>query len=186
MGGLVIVRGLPGSGITKLAEKVCHDGGFDLHFEDNMFFDGYKPVPYFPNIPLAMYECRVQTFSALARGYDVVVSNYFIKYKELFPYVLMSILLTEKNPTVMEPQHSTCRDITKCVERTSRNFNERHLEKMRSDWQKCTEEGWPEDPDISDELDIHYSTQLARAWAVNWTELHGKQRLALMKSICSG
>lgn len=189
MAGLVIVRGLPGSGVSKQARRSREELDFDFIYEDNMFFEDVKAgteLNYFVNTAIASHECRVHTFSALMRGYDVVVGNYFIKYKEIMPYVLMSLVLLDKFPTVIETQGKDAKDSVVCAGRSRMGFTPRQIGKMIKDWESCNDDGVPDDIDkISDERLGTYLDQIGRASKIKWDALNGAKRLHLMQRICS-
>lgn len=88
---LVLVRGLPGSGKTTIAQQIVADmsdaGRKVIMFEADMFhmIDGeYK----YDNEKAsdAHAWCRAQTACHLNKGLDVVVANTFTTNKEIKPY----------------------------------------------------------------------------------------------------
>ena len=90
MAHLTIIRGIPGSGKSTLASIICQSTGA-VHFEADMFFTDesgvYKYIP--DDIPKAHDWCQKAVHSALLRKHDVVVSNCFVKYAQILPYLGM-------------------------------------------------------------------------------------------------
>jgi len=86
MGELVLIRGLPGSGKSKLATSYA---GY-RHFEADQFFcrDGIYEFDA-ALLDDAHRVCLENTRAALARGDNVVVSNTFTLRKEIEPYVTL-------------------------------------------------------------------------------------------------
>lgn len=81
---LVIIRGVPGSGKTKIAMAMLSH----LHFEADQYFIDEKGGYNFDKSKLsdAHYHCLRCVKFALDKGSRVVVSNTFIKAWELDPY----------------------------------------------------------------------------------------------------
>lgn len=87
---LFIVRGLPGSGKSTIAKKLLRNGAVASHFETDMYF--YQNGEYtFDRSKLreAHMWCQANVEKALKQGYNVVVSNTFIKKWEAEPYLEM-------------------------------------------------------------------------------------------------
>ncbi len=86
---LFIIRGLPGSGKSTIANAMRH-AGF-VHVEADMFFmesGSYKYVP--EKIKLAHEWCQYTVRHALENGNNVVVSNTFTRRFEMQPYIDMA------------------------------------------------------------------------------------------------
>lgn len=83
--GLVLIRGLPGSGKSTIAKSLC---GF-VHLEADMYFvDAVGNYQYEKaRIKEAHEWCQRETQKHLARGDDVVVSNTFTRRFEIEPYI---------------------------------------------------------------------------------------------------
>lgn len=83
MSALYIVRGIPGSGKSTLAKKL----GISHHYEADMYFDLFNGGTFDAKLlPCAHKWCLNVARAALEQGYDVVVSNTFIKQWEIEPY----------------------------------------------------------------------------------------------------
>ncbi len=84
---LVLIRGLPGSGKTTMAKAM--DGY--ARFEADQWMINDAGVYHFdPHKLSAVHEaCRAATKRALKAGHNVVVSNTFVKRKQMKPYLEM-------------------------------------------------------------------------------------------------
>jgi predicted kinase len=79
---LILLRGLPGSGKSTFAKRICNQ-----HVEADMFFmeDGeYKFDP--TKLKQAHEWCRNKAQEWMKQGYNVVVSNTFTQEWEMDPY----------------------------------------------------------------------------------------------------
>jgi predicted kinase len=87
MRNLVLIRGLPGSGKSTLAKRLFPN--HVLVAADDYFTDpATGAYNYDPNqIADAHLDCLQRTFDRLAQGYDVVVTNCFIRRHHLYPYL---------------------------------------------------------------------------------------------------
>jgi len=88
MNKLVLIRGLPGSGKTTLAESHYADY---IRLEADMYFmnDVDEYVWVASDIGKAHEWCQEECLAALEAGLDVVVSNTFTTMKECRPYLEM-------------------------------------------------------------------------------------------------
>jgi predicted kinase len=117
MSSLTLIRGLPGSGKSTMAQSM----GI-THFEADMFFmkDGQYQFDH-TKIKEAHEWCQNQTKEALDRGEQVVVSNTFVKKWEMQPY------------------YDMCRDVS--IITLTGNYGNIHgvpeevVERMRSNWE---------------------------------------------------
>ena len=84
---LVLVRGLPGSGKSTVANTIANAGKW-FHYEaDQYFVDKNGTYKWDASkIGDAHKWCQSMTEKALKMEYDVVVSNTFTTIKELRPY----------------------------------------------------------------------------------------------------
>ena len=84
-GELVLIRGLPGSGKSTMAQEMVANGF--VHFEADMYFtvDGVYAYDS-ARIQDAHAWCQRMTRQALQEGRRVVVSNTFTRLQELKPY----------------------------------------------------------------------------------------------------
>ena len=85
MASLILVRGLPGSGKSTIAQKLAQ--GVGIHLETDMYFieDGEYRFDA-SKLNVAHAWCQATAFTWLAEGARVVVSNTFTTVKELRPY----------------------------------------------------------------------------------------------------
>ncbi len=85
---LYLIRGVPGSGKSTKAMELIEQGLATVHLEADMYFEddkgNYKFDP--TKIGKAHALCLNLTKKYLERGYNVVVSNTFIKRRELEKY----------------------------------------------------------------------------------------------------
>ena len=90
MNVLTLIRGLPGSGKTCLANQLYND--YTECFEaDSYFYDDYGNYVFDANELKAAHEsCKNITEISLLNGYNVVVSNTFTTLSEMKPYYLMA------------------------------------------------------------------------------------------------
>lgn len=87
---LVLIRGLPGSGKSTMA-NVLHQAGFEWFEADTYHLNDEGEYCYDPaNVKAAHEWCQRETFKALANGKRVVVSNTFTRRFEMEPYFEMA------------------------------------------------------------------------------------------------
>lgn len=93
---LILIRGLPGSGKSTFAKKLISDSTIPksfVHFEaDQYFVDANGNYSFDPSVewwklPKAHKSCEEKTFSGLVNGKNVIVSNTFVRMKEMKPYI---------------------------------------------------------------------------------------------------
>jgi predicted kinase len=90
---LFLIRGLPGSGKTTLAQELVYFPDSKMkHFETDMFFEDVNGKYTYDraNIEVAHDWCKNQAQFYLERGWDVVVSNTFVCLWEMQPYFDMA------------------------------------------------------------------------------------------------
>ena len=92
MAHLYIIRGVPGSGKTTLANKMINCGMANDHFEADMFMVNTDGEYHFDRNRLG--ECHANCMSAvinsLASGRSVIVSNTFTRRWEYQNYQIMA------------------------------------------------------------------------------------------------
>ena len=86
---LIIVRGLPGSGKTKVAKGIVKSlGGKAVHFESVMYFRTTDDNHYRSNHVKSSHDwCLRSTENALKEGRTVVVANTFTRGWEIEPFL---------------------------------------------------------------------------------------------------
>jgi len=89
---LYIIRGIPGSGKTTLANTMFKHGMIDAHLEADMFMVGPDGAYYFDPAMLTFCheQCQRLTNAALEIGHKVAVSNTFTRKWEMQPYLEMA------------------------------------------------------------------------------------------------
>jgi predicted kinase len=121
---LILIRGLPGSGKSTLAKMMSAE-----HVEADMYFIDNNGDYHFDETLLnqAHQWCIDRVKDLLNQGVDVVVSNTFVRYWEMKPY----IELANTKSVELEIIHSTGSF------NTIHNVNAATMEKMRKRWQPC-------------------------------------------------
>ncbi|MGX9416365.1 AAA family ATPase [Vibrio sp. RC27] len=121
---LILIRGLPGSGKTTLARSFAA-----VHIEADMYFIDHKGEYRFDANRLkdAHQWCFQTAVASLLEGHSIVVSNTFIQYWEMKPYIEFA---TKKQIAI---------DVICCVGEFENihGVNDDTRDKMRKKWQKC-------------------------------------------------
>lgn len=93
---LILLRGIPGSGKSTLAKKIRknrEENGEEIQwFEADQYFEG-KNSDYIWNpskLHRAHEVCFLNTKQSLESGINTVVSNTFVRRKELNPYISLA------------------------------------------------------------------------------------------------
>lgn len=99
---LLLIRGLPGSGKTTLAANIASNrNAYKVNICEADQFFMYRGKYYFDasKLDMAHRQCQENTRKGLEEGNLVLVSNTFIRRKELVPYYEMA---NDMNKTVAE------------------------------------------------------------------------------------
>ncbi len=121
---LTIIRGLPGSGKSTLAKSINAE-----HVETDMYFyDRQGNYKFNPDELTAAHQWCEQTVQQLLReGHDVVVSNTFVQYWEMKPYIELARKLN------VDLEVITCEENYM----NTHGVDKETIEKMRKKWQPC-------------------------------------------------
>jgi len=89
---LYIIRGVPGSGKTTLADRMYEHCMIDDFFEADMFMvDGSGQYKFDPSrLKFCHEKCQAETRNELSKGWNVAVSNTFTRKWEMQPYIDMA------------------------------------------------------------------------------------------------
>lgn len=92
MANLYIIRGVPGSGKTTLAQEMLAHGVADAHFEADMFMvNGNGVYEFNPKyLKFCHEQCQRLTGASLQLNKNTVVSNTFTRKWEMQPYIEMA------------------------------------------------------------------------------------------------
>lgn len=133
---LILIRGLPGSGKSKLAETIkwlgfyaetANIGDHWYHFEADMYHIKNGVYDWKPeNVVAAHAWCRGEADCALSQGGNVIVANTFTRLWEMNPYIEMAKKYkAELTVLTVEGNHGNVHDVPDEV-----------IEKMRKRWEK--------------------------------------------------
>ncbi len=123
---MVIVRGLPGSGKSTIAKQLIGNEVHIKHFEADMYFMSNGAYIFdHTRLKEVHQQCQADVKSALLIGYDVVVSNTFVKKWEIEPYLLIAKDIgCDVEVIVATGEYSNVHGVPKEV-----------IERMKSNWE---------------------------------------------------
>ena len=124
---LIILRGLPGSGKSTLARQLCNQKNLK-HVEADMYFENEDGQYLFVkrDLPQAHQWCFEQACRWLEKGEVVVVSNTFVQFWEMAPYInYCKEKAIEFDVRVCRGSYSSTHDVPKEA-----------IERMRRIWQE--------------------------------------------------
>ncbi|MDP5253429.1 MULTISPECIES: ATP-binding protein [unclassified Vibrio] len=110
---LTLIRGLPGSGKSTLAKQLQQTSNA-FHIEADMYFINQSGEYCFKPFLLSQAHqwCFDQANQALSEGKSVIVSNTFVEYWELKPYLrLAKQLKVELDILVCRQQFQSIHDV---------------------------------------------------------------------------
>lgn len=136
---LIISRGLPGSGKTTLASKLCQqdiDSGLNavMIAADDFFTVNGEYKFDFKLINAAHQYCFGTAFFHLSRGCNVYVHNTSTQRWQIEPYVDLAC----KNGYqwhIIEPTTKWRYDVSECTKRNTHGVPEATIQKMKDQWE---------------------------------------------------
>lgn len=125
---LYIIRGLPGSGKSTLAQKMLQEKKIDVYYEADMYFINKNGEYNFikEKIPEAHEWCQDQVRNAVEDRKNVAVSNVFVTFIQVLPYVVMADVRNTKY------------EIIECKGRCEsiHNVPQEEMQKMKDNWER--------------------------------------------------
>ena len=130
---LYIVRGLPGSGKSTYANNLKNSDPMIVGFEADQFFIDFNGVYKFDADYLSSAHdwCHTNTLKYLYSGYDVVVSNTFVKMWEMERYFILSRIFPQLSIKVIE---------LKTNYGTIHGVPEKTIQLMRENWEEVPDD----------------------------------------------
>jgi hypothetical protein len=139
---LMIMRGLPGSGKSRLALDICHEEeeagrsciiqSADYHFTNDDGSYTFRPA----EIGIAHFKCQKNAWDCMAGGYEgVIIDNTNISLHEFSVYLWMA---REHGYEVSyhEPYTDWARDPIECAKRTTHGVPLDRVQAMAARWEE--------------------------------------------------
>ena len=127
---LTLIRGLPGSGKTTLAYRMCaYNINLLKNEADHFFTDLSGKYNFNPKLlSVAHKYCYSQTFYQLLNDFDVVVSNTFTTNYEMLDYLEIQRYIRDLEIEIIEMPEPKYKSV--------HNVPESTIEKMRNRWEE--------------------------------------------------
>lgn len=132
---LVIMRGLPGSGKTTLANKIAEQKRAVVYATDDYFIEEDKVYRYYHDRTKEAHQWNIdRTKEALQAGRSVIVDNTNYKKSHMEPYLELAEKFKAKVSIVTAPLNSRKSDFL--AYNNIHNVSESVIKRMRKEWEE--------------------------------------------------